>query len=167
MKMINKLYDGLTAQEKAALSFHHIITGNSAEADKIDATVGQYLYRLTDGAYRRRLYCYMAFESLVSMEYWKLLARLNICLAGFLAAERMGESEEYTEVIAEKFAKIEGYMLALDDALATICTEHGMDVDAIRRFASMEPHAQMLPESVLDTERRDGYLATWRDLLTA
>ncbi len=167
MKAINKIYEGLSSQEKAALAFHYIITGDSAEVDKIDATVEHYHYRMPDGKYRRRLYCYMAFESMVSIEYWRLQARLNMLMAGVMAVESEDDNNELPDLIMKAVIKGEGRLLALEDALDTICSEHGLDSGAVRLFAGIEPSAPTFPESVMDTQQRDVYIKMWQDILTA
>ena len=45
---VSKLYENLTSPEKALLAFHHLVTGNASEADRIAAGLPWKTYSMRD-----------------------------------------------------------------------------------------------------------------------
>jgi hypothetical protein len=137
---ITKLYEGLTAREKAAVAFSSLARLDQAEADRIEATVERKTYRMLDAAYSDRLEHLMVMVLLWGLRHWHEFAKFSSAL-GLMKLARDGGKYELADEACETFLGAHARLLALDEILNTICDANGLDVESVRMLAEVGgPH---------------------------
>lgn len=134
---ISKMYENLTSKEKALLSFHYSVTGNTTEADRIAAMVPWKTYKMRDAEFLDWLHAVHHVAEFWGSQHWKMQAERLAALSGILI---MQEREDYDrlEAFTETFELWEACLLALDVATESVCTQHGIDPSTIRALYDAE-----------------------------
>ena len=135
---IAKLYEGLTNKERAALAFHYMTDTNELELERVAAAVPMKLYECPDMEYQRWLNGFADMAALWAIEHWQTYSRRLAALGALhlmIARKELGK----VQAMMDAHEKWESHLLALDRALLTICEEHGIDPDAVRRMAGADP----------------------------
>lgn len=137
MDRITKMYENLTGKEKALLSFHYSVMGNTTEADRIAAMVPWKTYKMRDAEFLAWLHAVHHVAEFWGWQHWKMQAKRLAALGGMqimLAREDYDRLEAFTEA----FELWEACLLALDVATETVCTQHGIDPNTIRALYDAE-----------------------------
>jgi hypothetical protein len=138
---ITKLYGKLTNKERAALAFHHLTNVNEAELERVVATVPRETYECLDMEYRRWLNGFFDMGALWAIEHWRSYSRKLAALGELFLMAR--KEPDKVQDMWDTHEECESYLLALDRALLTVCEEHGIDPDAVRRMAGADPFVPM------------------------
>lgn len=154
---LTRAYRGLTADQLAALAFHYMTGANDLEFKRVADAVPLKDYRCPDVAYQARLDGFTRFAAYWAIEHWRLRTRKAESLGGALAALHRGNDEQ-ADAMIEAHEQAETYLLALDAALLTICTDNHIDPADVRKMAGTEPFKPMREGTTPD----DDYLAAMR-----
>jgi len=139
---ITKLYGNLSNKELAALTFHHLTDANEIELRRIESVVPFKTYRCRDLEYRDRLDGIFNVAALYSIEHWRIYAcSLEALVASHVNA---GDSQKEQQTL-DAMESWQSRLLALDAALKSVCIEHGISEEAIRRLAGAEEIAPVRP----------------------
>jgi hypothetical protein len=76
-KDVDRLYDKLTSQERAKLTFEALCIGDKETANKITDSVPRYDYRMVDHDYRAPLYNFFHVGYIWAAEYWKNYCKMT------------------------------------------------------------------------------------------
>lgn len=134
---LTKAYRGLNADQSAALAFHYISEGNALEFKRLGDAVPLKDYRCPDVAYQARLDGFTRFAACWAIEHWRMRCLEAETLGAALVANRRADYEK-SDNLLDIHEHAEGCLLALDVALAAICTGHGLDAADVRRMAGTE-----------------------------
>ena len=133
-RRMERLYENLTAEEKAALVFASLARLDKAEADRIDSTVAHKVYRVQDLAFSDRYDRLIKLALLWGVTWWHEFAKVaaSLGLLGSATGRMNGDlAEEACETFAQGLARI----ALLEDELDAACHASGVDADAVREFA--------------------------------
>lgn len=147
---ITKLYEGLTNKERAALSFRYILDANELELSRVGDTVEFKSYRCHDAEYREWLQSFFTLASHWGLIYWQHYSGLMATIA-LRHATIAGSTTDDLKSISTRIVYWKRRLLALDVALDDLCTQHGVDVDVVRRYSEVDQnaitYADLLPDS--------------------
>jgi len=163
---IANLYHGLKNKERAALAFCYLTDTNELELKRVVAAVPLKGYMGPDAEYQAWFDGFFSLACLWAIEHWKAQSCNFAALAGVHLVLGMGEIPKAKAMI-EAYERWESRLLALDQALATVCAEHGLDPDAVRRLAGAEPFACTLNDVVVDQQYQVAMQSNLSRLLTA
>lgn len=137
---IAKLYEGLTPREKALLVFSHLSNKNTAEADRVTATVPTRIYRMADCQHTDWFEGLRRLAMLFALEYWRYSAHNQASHGMLLYLYRAveDEAEEMVDPVLEGWKHWETCLLTLEAAVKAVCDKRGIDLNAVRRFANIE-----------------------------
>jgi hypothetical protein len=148
---IRNLYTGLTNKERAALSFRYILDANEVELLRVGDTVQLKTYRCHDAEYSDCVQGFFTLASLWGLIYWQNYSSLMASIA-LIHATIAGNTTDDLNVVIGMAEYWKRRLLALNVALASICAEHGIDSDIVRRYADIEPDATKYADLLPDAE---------------
>src|SRR6476620_525776 len=160
---ITKLYTSLTAKQRAALMFNHWLAEDDVEVERIAHSVPLVTYRGRDPQH----FCWFSdFSRMVSA--WALLHWRGRCatLVAMWAGHAFMRQHEY-EKADGSFAEAnqgEARLLALDAALDSVCSAHGIDPNAVRKLAGTEVYRATrhdIAADLLYVEQVRAWLSEW------
>jgi hypothetical protein len=131
-KRLTRMYSALSASEKAGLAFAHIANLDRDAAKQVEATVTAKTYRTLDLEYQDRLKRLQMLAVSWGLFHWKEFAKFSAALSVLMNAT---EEDEPTLEVFGVFQKAEGRLIALDEMLASICQDKGIDPAAVRAIA--------------------------------
>jgi hypothetical protein len=102
-KDIDELYDKLTSQERAKLTFEALCIGDKETANKITDSVPRYDYQAIDFDFRNPLNNYFQVAHIWTAEYWKCYCKM-LAVMGLQANAFSGKKDE---IAIEYIAKID------------------------------------------------------------
>jgi hypothetical protein len=160
---ITKLYDSLTAKQRAALMFNHWAAKDDFEVERIARSVPIVSYRGRDPQHLRWLNDFSEMASAWGLLHWRgRCATLAAMWAGY-AFMRQHEYEQADESFQEA-SQGEARLLALDAALNSVCSAHGIDPSAVRELAGTEVYRATRPGIAADLtyqEQVRAWLSEW------
>lgn len=148
---ITKMYANLSGQEQARLSFQYAIEGNKLESARVLASVRRKDYSCPDVEYQLCIDGLTRFASAWAIEHWQTYSAKQTCLIQMRVLLDQGAIEQAKEMIGQH-QLWESRLLALDQALESICDEYKMNPDAVRRFAGVGAYMAQDATVVADTE---------------
>ena len=152
---LGKLHEGLSPGEKAALVFASIARLDTAEADRIVATVPIKAYRTLDLDYSDRLSRLSAMASFWGLRHWREMFEMTVAF-GMMNHARHAENEDLRTQAFKWFQIVQGRLVALDAVLKDLCDANGVDVEAMRKFADVdgpwEPIGEPTPDAGFGAE---------------
>ncbi len=148
---ITKMYAHLSGQEQARLSFQYAMEGNELETVRILASVRQRDYSCPDVEYQRCVDGFTRFASTWAIEHWQTYSAKQTCLIQMRVLLDQGAVEQAKEMIGQH-QLWESRLLALDQALLSICDELKISPEAVRRFAGAGVYMPQDATVVADTE---------------
>jgi hypothetical protein len=130
---VDKLYSKLTPTEQAALAFEAIVRNDDSELAVIVGSVEQLDYRCTHWEFRQRGWCLLDLAKYYGLIYWKTRTYMTVEHSMY---------KEGNDIEAQKAAFIfMDRLLAMDIALANVCTKMNIDVMTIKKLALCEDEA--------------------------
>lgn len=146
---LGKLYEGLTGAEKAALVFSSAARLDTAEADRIEASVPLKIYRMADAEYRERLHRLGVLAFFFGNRYWREFARVAAA-AGLMSHAWQNENDDMAAEACEVYFQAQGRMLALDEALRATCEANRLDIEAVWTLADVSGPYQAIGDVTVD-----------------
>lgn len=161
---LTKAYRGLNADQLAALAFHYISEGDALEFERLRDAVPRKDYNCPDVAYQARLDGVTRFAACWAIEHWRLRCYKAEVLGAALAAARRTDDER-ADTLLDAHEQAGSCLLALDMALAAICTDHGLDAADVRRMARTEAFKPMREGMTPDDEMQAAMQSAFAELL--
>jgi hypothetical protein len=154
---VSKLYDALTSKEKGAAVFACLMRFDTATADRIIATVPVRTYRTLDLDYSDRLSRLGDMATFWGLHHWREMTRMTASMSLVNQAWQT-ENNDLGEQAFEGFQNAQSHLVALDAMLNDICTENGVDPEAVRMMAGVPdvytPIGEPPPDPDFDSEFR-------------
>ena len=150
-RRIAKLYGDLTHRERARLAFHYLVHDNETEVDRIVATVPREAFRVPAAGFMDYFDGCKAMAMQWSVNHWITRHRVAAATAGLLVGFARKDDKVIDEM-AERACVWEAALVALDDALDTVCKAHDIDPADIRRLTDAEPYSSIRPDVEPDPE---------------
>jgi hypothetical protein len=157
---IGKMYQDLTCKEKAALAFTYMVSGDSVEVDRVEATVPARTYRMLDLEYSGRLDRLTTLAFVWGFWHWQELAVCEMFRAEmFRHAQRPNSAKAMEEAITA-LQRAESHLVALDEILQTVCDVNGLAAQAVRAIANVggpyrtTSSTDTIPDTEFDELRR-------------
>jgi hypothetical protein len=135
---INKLYEGLTNQERAAIAFHYALSHNLAELQRVADATPKKCYQCTDMEFQGMTERYFMFASAWAIEHWQKCAQMFLAFASANVAARSGDLDQ-TVTEHGNVKKFEAQLIALDRVLQEVCDNNGLSPDDVHGFANSVP----------------------------
>lgn len=159
---INKMYEKLTNKERAVLAFRYLSDANELELKRVEGSVPIKTYDCPDVEYQFWFDGFFNMAALWSIEHWKVYSR---SLTALVALHLMDNQLDKVKSMLDAHAIWESRLLALDCALLSVCEEHGIDPDAVRRLAGTEVFSPMSADLKPDAEYQVAMRANMARLL--
>ena len=123
-EQVNKLYNKLTPQEKAALCFDAAMRRDNNELDSIVSSIEQQNYKCLDYRYRRRVMGLYMLGLFYGGMYWK--ARTLMTAAAFVPGYKQ-EADTFLNKLS-----------SMDVALIAVCEQLKVDLTAVKKLANCD-----------------------------
>lgn len=131
-KDIQKLYEGLTAEENATLAFSAMLASDSETVADIARSVPRHHYHATDIKFTGRIQGYFRACGLWAIDYWRSYAKMLGAIG--LTIDKGATKEDITR--AEELELFwERRLIALGLALQTLDDERLIDKAAVMAYA--------------------------------
>jgi hypothetical protein len=164
---IGKLYAGLTSKESALLAFTHLSKRNTAEVDRIIASVPLKVYRMLDDDHVQWVEGFKRMTMFFALEYWRYSAHNHAAQGMLLYLYRAveDEAEDMVDPVLEGWKHWETCLMTLQAALKAVCDKHGVDVNVVRSFASIEDSFRPIGFGEIDPKLLEEMTTAFEDLL--
>ncbi len=158
-RKFSKIYESMDYKQQAAITFKFLSEGKTDEADKVFDSVPVALYECIEQKYMQRLQGLMYMSDYWAVNFWKAYAKHLAVIVGFRMFMEKGDRETALDLIG-KSDDWRAKIVALELVLDRMEIEHGVDAEAVRRFAGT-------PEGIFERDDPDEeYLKeTERDLI--
>jgi hypothetical protein len=147
-RRIERLYENLTAEEKAALVFASLGRLDKAEADRIESTVALKVYRVQDLAYSERYDRLVKLAFWWGLTWWHEFAKYSASL-GLIGIVSGSGNDELADEVRETLVQGRARLAALQNELDVVCGANGVDPGAVRKIAEVGeqslPYAELPP----------------------
>jgi hypothetical protein len=143
---ITHLYAKLTPHEQAALAFEAAVRQDDSEITRILDSVERETYVTLHTDYKRRAYGLRALCTEYGLHYWR-----NQCFQmSSLALHIVNEDDSYLALCISFDAKL----VAMDMALAEVCNDLKISVEAVKKTAYCQDTSQYigLSDAPIDEE---------------
>lgn len=145
---IAKLYEKLTPSELATVALKHLYHGDNDEAGRVALMVPRVHYIGNDLAYMQKVRGFMGMVDDWAALVWKARYQREETFSQALSFVIHPSNDPEGEIlcrIKNRLVKWESDLMALDDALESVCASAGVDPDGVRalhgieRFEPLEP----------------------------
>lgn len=162
---LTKAYNGLNAEQLATLAFHYLAEANDQEIERLVSAVPMKEYRCLDVVYLTRVESLTQMATFWTIEHWRWRCINAEKLAGVLAAFRRAADDEQLDALINALEASEKCLLALDAALNSVCSEHGIDPADVRKIAETKPYISMRKGMTPDPDMMEAMRASLKKIV--